>query len=151
MAEPHVISALTKKRSELLGDIKHYEALIREHKENLSTIDKAIHIFDTSYDLRTIKPKRVLKERYFKSGEAVVLLLDALRELKRPTKTDELAEIIATVKKLKLESDYEKATFQKAIVASLSRAVDNGLVEKVGRDGVAMVWQIKSPIKLGLK
>lgn len=144
MAETHVISALVSKRSELLGEIKHYEALVREHKENLSTIDKAIHIFDISYDLRTIKPKRVLKERYFKSGEAAILLLDALRELKRPAKTDELAEIIASVKKLKLDSDYEKATFQKAIVASLSRTVDNGLVERVGRDGAAMVWQIKA-------
>ena len=144
MAESHVISALVSKRSELLGEIKHYEALVKEHKENLSTIDKTIHIFDTSYDLRTIKSKRVSKERYFKNGEAVVLLLDALRELDRPTKTDELVEIIAAVKKLPLESDYEKSTFQKAIVASLSRTVDNGLVERVGRDGLTMIWQIKA-------
>ncbi|MGE4420516.1 MAG: hypothetical protein AB7D38_11910 [Sulfurimonas sp.] len=144
MAETHVISALVLKRSELLGEIKHYESLVKEHKENLSTIDKTIHLFDSSYDLRTIKSKRVMKDRYFKNGEAVVLLLDALRELSRPAKTDELTEIIAAVKKLPLESDYEKATFQKAIVASLSRAADNGLVERVGRDGVAVIWQIKA-------
>jgi hypothetical protein len=123
MAETHVISALVLKRSELLGEIKHYESLVKEHKENLSTIDKTIHLFDSSYDLRTIKSKRVMRDRYFKNGEAVVLLLDALRELKRAAKTDELTEIIATVKKLPLGSDYERATFQKAIVASLSRAL----------------------------
>lgn len=144
MAETHVISALVLKRSELLGEIKHYESLVKEHKENLSTIDKTIHLFDSSYDLRTIKSKRVMRDRYFKQGEAVVLLLDALRELSRPAKTDELTEIIATVKRLSLESDYERATFQKAIVASLSRAADNGLVERVGREGVTVVWQIKA-------
>lgn len=144
MAETHVISALVSKRSELLGEIKHYESLVKEHKENLSTIDRTIHLFDSSYDLRTIKSKRVIRDRYFKNGEAVVLLLDALRELKRAAKTDELTEIIATVKKLPLESDYEKAAFQKAIVASLSRAADNGLVERVGRNGVTIIWQIKA-------
>lgn len=146
MAESHVISALITKRSELLAEVEHYESIIKEHKENLSTIDKAIHIFDKNYNLGGIKAKRVVRDRYFKNGEAVVLLLDALRELKRPTKTDELTEIIAAVKNLPLDSDYERRTFQKAIVASLGRAVDNGLVERVGRDGVAIIWQIKQRV-----
>ena len=55
MAESHVISALIKKRSELSGEIEHYEKLIKEYRENLTSIDKTIHIFDDSYDLRTIK------------------------------------------------------------------------------------------------
>lgn len=144
MAESHVISALVSKRSGLLGEIKHYESLVKEHKENLSTIDKAIHIFDTSYDLRTIKSKRVSKERYFKNGETVVLILDALRKSNKPMVTNEICSAIASKKALSLESENEKATFQKAIVASLSRAVDNGLVERVGRDGLTMIWQIKA-------
>ena len=146
MAETHVISALVSKRSELLGEIQYQEALIKEHKLNLSAIDKTIHIFDTSYDLRTVKSKRVVRERYFKNGEAVVLILDTLRELNKPTKTHEISEIIASRKGLLLESEYEKSTFQKAIVSSLSRATDNGLIERVGRDGVTVIWQIKSPI-----
>ena len=143
MAESHVISALVSKRGELLGEIEYHEALIKEHKDNLATINKAIHIFDTSYDLRTVKSKRVIKERYFKNGEAVVLILDTLRKLNKPSKTDEISEIIASNKGLSLNSDYEKVTFQKAVVASLSRTVDNGLVERVGRDGLTMIWQIK--------
>lgn len=144
MAETHVISALVKKRREILGEINHYEALIKEHKENLSSVDRTIHIFDDKYDLRTIKSKRVMKQRYFNNGEAVVLILDTLRKLNRPTKTHEISDIIASKKGLILESDYEKSTFQKAIVASLSRSADNNLVERVGRDGVTVIWQIKS-------
>lgn len=145
MAEPHVISALVNKRSELLGEIKHYEALIKEYKDDLSVIDKTIHIFDASYDLRTVKSKRVSKERYFKNGEAVVLILDALRKLGQAVKTDKIADIVADKKSLDLKSDYEKSTFQKAVVGSLSRMVDNGLVERVGREGLTVLWQIKTP------
>lgn len=144
MAETHVISALTSKRSEILGEVEHYEALLREHKENLASIDRTIHIFDTSYDLKTIKAKRVSRDRYFKNGETVVLILDALRKSNIPMKTDEICSAIASRKALVLGSEQEKATFQKAIVASLSRTVDNNLVERVGRDGLTMIWQIKA-------
>jgi hypothetical protein len=145
MAESHVISALTNKRSELLGEIDHLEALIKEHKENLLTIDKTIYIFDSSYNLKSIKAKRVVKDRYFKVGEAKVLLLDALRKLGRPAKTDEIVDILIDKKSLEIQSEYEKSTFQKSVVASLSRAVDNGLIERVGRDGLTMIWQIRKP------
>ena len=144
MAETHVISALTSKRSEILGEIQYHEALVKEHKENLASIDRTIHIFDISYDLKTIKAKRVSKERYFKNGETVVLILDALRKSNKPMKTDEICGAIASKKALSLESEHEKATFQKAIVASLSRTVENNLVERVGRDGLTMIWQIKA-------
>ncbi|MCX6077600.1 MAG: hypothetical protein NTW78_12060 [Campylobacterales bacterium] len=60
------------------NSLHNCEALLREHKENLASIDRTIHIFDTSYDLKTIKAKRVSKERYFKNGETVVLILDTL-------------------------------------------------------------------------
>lgn len=146
MAETHVISALVSKRSELLGEIQHYEALIKEHKENLVSIDKTIHIFDISYDLRTIKSKRVTRDRYFQTGEAVVLILDTLRKSNKPMKTDEICTMIASKKGLPLESEYEKVTFQKTIVASLSRTVNNNLVERVGRDGMTMMWQIKAVV-----
>jgi len=46
MAESHVISALIKKRSELSGEIEHYEKIIKEYRNNLASIDKTIHIFD---------------------------------------------------------------------------------------------------------
>ena len=81
MAETHVISALTSKRAEVSGEIKHYEKLLKKSKENLQSIDQTIHLFDESYDLRTIKIKRVSKERYFKTGEAKVLYLICLELL----------------------------------------------------------------------
>lgn len=66
MAESHVMSALVKKRSEILGEIQHCEALIKEYKENLSSLDATIHIFDSNYDLQSIKSKKVQRTRILK-------------------------------------------------------------------------------------
>lgn len=42
MAETHVISALVKKRSEVSGEIKHYENLLKKAKTDLQSIDQTI-------------------------------------------------------------------------------------------------------------
>jgi len=40
MAETHVLSALTQKRAEVSGEIKHYENLLKKSKLNLQSIDQ---------------------------------------------------------------------------------------------------------------
>ena len=142
MAETHVISALVNKRSELLGEIEYYESLIKEHKDNLSSIDRTIHIFDDNYDLRTIKSKKINRNRYFANGEAKVLILNTLRELNEPIKTDKLANIIADKKSLILD-DNQQRTFNKSIIGVLSGLEKNKLIERTGKDGLVIIWKIK--------
>lgn len=144
MAETHVLSALTKKRSEVSGEIKHYEKLLKQSKLNLQSIDQTIHIFDDTYDLRTIKAKRVHKERYFKTGEAKVLMLDMLRKSIEPLSTNTIAEKLAFSRGLDSTESFNIEHFKKIIFASLERCEKNGLIERVGKDGLAILWQIKS-------
>jgi len=94
MAETHVISALTNKRAEVLREIKHYEKLLKKSKLNLQSIGRTIHIFDENYDLRTIRAKRVSKERYFKTGEAKTMILDVLRTATEPMNTTNISKSI---------------------------------------------------------
>lgn len=146
MAEPHVISALTKKRSELLGDIKHYESIIVSLKDNLSTINKTIHIFDENYNLASVKAKQLSKNRYFDGGEAKILILDLLRTYTKPLKTDEITQYLSDIKSISIDSDYERRTFQKSVVGALDRLQKDNLVERAGRDGLIMIWQIKQRV-----
>jgi len=143
MAEPHVISALVKNRSELLGEIKHYETIIKEHKDNLSTIDKTIHIFDDSYDLRSVRSKRVMKNRYFASGEAKVMILDILRESNQPLKSDQICTKIASRKSLSLDTSEDNRLFNKSVSNVLNRIEKENLIERVGKDGLMVIWKIK--------
>jgi len=143
MAETHVLSALTKKRAEVSGEIKHYENLLKKSKLNLQSIDQTIHLFDESYDLRTIKAKRVHKERYFKTGEAKILILDMLRTATEPLSTNNIGKKIAFNRGLDKDESFDTNRFQKIIFASLERCENNKLIERVGKEGLAILWQIK--------
>ena len=145
MAETHVISALVSKRSELLGEIQHYETLIKEYKSDLTTIDKTIHIFDESYDLRTIKSKQVARNSFFETGEAKVLILDILRELNEPIRTDKLANIVSSKKGLFLPQ-HQQRSFNKSIIGILRGLEKNDLIERTDKEGLVIVWQIKAAV-----
>jgi len=142
MAETHVISALTKKRAELLGEVQHYEKLLKQSKDNLTYIDNTIKIFDENYNLTSIRPKRVHTERYFKTGESKILILDILRTATEPLSTSEIGAKIASDKGIDKEEDYNSERFYKIILASLSRCENSKLIERVGLEGKVLLWQI---------
>ena len=143
MAESHVISALVKKRSELLGNIEYYEQIIKESEENLHTIDKAILIFDDSYNLSSVKPINKHRNKFFKTGEAKVLILDTLRELGVPTKTDDLSKLIANKKEIILRTAEQERSFNKSLINVLGTLERNDLVERIGKEGLTIIWKIK--------
>jgi len=143
MAESHVISALVKKRSELLGNIEYYEQIIKESEDNLHTIDKAILIFDDSYNLSSVKPINKHRNKFFKTGEAKVLILDTLRELGVPTKTDDLSKLIANKKEIILRTAEQERSFNKSLINVLGTLERNDLVERIGKEGLTIIWKIK--------
>lgn len=57
MAETHVISALVKRRADLLGEIEHTQLHIRKLSADLEHLDATIRQFDPDYQLQEIKPK----------------------------------------------------------------------------------------------
>ena len=136
MPETHVISALTKKRAELAGEINHYQQLIKSLKENLTHIDQTIKLFDENYNIESIKPKRAYKERYFKNGEAKILILDTLREANKALSVNELNQMIAEKKEI---NESELIHLEKSILSSLKTQEKNRLIEE--KDNL---WKIKS-------
>ena len=143
MADIHVISALVKKRAELLGDIEHYENIIKEFRLNLITIDKAIIIFDVDYDISSVKPIRKKKNLFFNNGEAKVLVLETLKNSKIPISTDKITDILASKKDMEFKSKTERASFQKSVLFALNSCFSSNLVEKVSKDGLSIIWKIK--------
>lgn len=144
MAEPHVISALVKKRAELSGDIEHYEQVIREYKENLLSIDKTIRIFDENYKISSIQTKRSYRNRYFETGEAKTMILDTLRKMNEPVKSDTLYDILAKRKAIVFDTTEQKRVFNKAVANVLNRIEKDGLIERVAKEGLTTIWQIKA-------
>ena len=143
MADSHVISALSTKRGEILGSIKHYKQLISSLDKDLQNIDATIKIFDVDYDISSIKPVIKSRNRFFNNGEAKVLVLEVLKSSNLPLSTDKISDIIATNRNLAFENKTDKSNFQKSILLALNTCLSNNLVEKVSKDGLSIVWKIK--------
>ena len=143
MADTHVISALSTKRGEILGSIKHYKQIISSLDKDLTNIDATIKIFEPDYKFGSEKIVNKHRNRFFNNGEAKVLVLEVLKNCNLPISTDKIADIIATNKNLSFENKTDKSNFQKSILLALNTCLSNNLVEKVSKDGLSIVWKIK--------
>ena len=144
MADTHVISALTTKRGELLGSIRHYKQLITSLDKDLATIDATIRIFEPDYKFDSTKiVNKHRRNTYFNNGEAKILILDTLRIKSEPIRTDDLSDIVASKKDLFFENDYETRSFRKAIISALNNLEKDNLVQRVSKEGLVITWKIK--------
>ena len=144
MADSHVISALSTKKGEILGSIKHYKQLISSLDKDLQNIDATIKIFEPDYKFGSEKVvNKHTRNRFFNNGEAKVLVLEVLKNSSFPISTDKIADIIAVNKNLSFENKTDKSNFQKSILLALNTCLSNNLVEKVSKEGLSIVWKIK--------
>ena len=141
MSTHPIISGLLDKKKEILGSIEGYELLIKKARLNLSVLDQTIALFDESY---TKTSTRKMSHRYFETGEAKKLILDVLKSSDVPLKTNEIALRVAETKGISLDNEAQQQNFQKTIISSLSTIETSGLVERLGREGLVLIWRIKA-------
>ena len=143
MADTHVISALSTKRGEILGSIKHYKQIISSLDKDLTNIDATIKIFEPDYKFGSEKIVNKHRNKFFNNGEAKVLVLEVLKNSDIPLSTDKISDIIVTNKNLSFENKTDKSNFQKSVLLALNTCLSNNIVEKVSKDGLSIVWKIK--------
>jgi len=111
MAETHVVSGLAAKRSELTGQIEHYHTLIKRLTADVAHIDAALKIFSPVFDLRTVRSKAYrTRVSIFRHGDALVQVLDVMREAGEPMTSSQIAEtLLAKRGESSGEADYNCA------------------------------------------
>ena len=57
LAEPHLVSALVRKRAQLVGDIELAREALRKMVLDLETVDATLLLFDSAYRVESINPK----------------------------------------------------------------------------------------------
>ena len=123
MAEPHVINALSNKRAELAGIVSQLERQLAQQQANLAHLDATMRLFDANIRPDKIRPKqRRARSIWFRPGECLRRIYDALREAAHPMTTHQLAERIICVKALPIVDDRQRELVQKTILGSLNRA-----------------------------
>lgn len=142
MAETHVISALTEKRSELAGQAEFHQKEISRIVEEIKVLDATIKLFEPGYRINSIKPKRYQrKNEFFKHGETQKLLLDIVRQADNPISTVAIAEEAMRRKELPLDKEQLSA-FKSTIGGALIRYRSAGLIAETGKDKGVSLWAI---------
>jgi hypothetical protein len=123
MNELHVIGALRNKRAELAGILRQLEQQLVQQRADLAHLDATMRLFDPEIRPKDIRPKQLrTRNVWFRPGECLRLIYDALREATQPVTTRELAERIMRVKAMPAADDRHRELVQKTLLGSLNRA-----------------------------
>ena len=140
MAEPHVISALRDKRSELAGVVRQLEQQLAQQRSKLAHVDATMLLFDPDIRPNNIPPRqRRQRNAWFRSGECLRLLYDELRDAPQPVSTRELTERIMRNKTMTPADHRSRDLIQRTILSSLSRAGQT--ITRSQADGV-VCWRL---------
>jgi hypothetical protein len=92
------IPALKEKRAQIAGRVLSLKKQIARHGKELASLDATIALFDPTYRVGSIKPKRAHhRSKLFRKGELGRLIQDALRRAEgRPLATKEIVTEVAT-------------------------------------------------------
>ena len=139
MAESHLISVLTKKRAELLGQIESHQKEIQRISETLLHVDHTIKLFSPEFDLRSVKSKRTNQRNpYFSRGELQVLVLTCLRESNNPMG---YKEIVVQILEVKGMDEYLGDCVSPSLIKVLNRLRIKGIIVAIGNHR-PYLWKI---------
>ena len=92
MADPHVITALVKRRAELAGDIENTHERLHKMILDLDHLDRTLLMFDPDYKVEAIKPRAFRPpEDWSRRGEMTRLILCILRQAAEPMTSRDIA------------------------------------------------------------
>lgn len=142
MADTHVISALTKKRSEAAGIIAHHRKEIERLSEELRVIDSVIKLFEPDFDFRKVRTKEYRERNLFlKQGEATRMVLDVLRGSEVAMTSRQIAEHLLQRKSVEHNARNVEA-LQNSTLNVLKRLENKGLIIQSDKVGAARTWRI---------
>jgi hypothetical protein len=137
MADPHVISALRKKRAELSGELIAAENRIVQLREDISSLDRTIRVFDPTAKPHTIRPiLRRKKPTLIPRGQCSRAILDTLRHADVPMTAREIATQLAA----RYQMD---ASDMNALIAKVRNTLarQKGLASEMRSD--AKAWRVE--------
>jgi hypothetical protein len=141
MADPHVISALKQKRAELSGELIAAEKHILQLRDDISSLDRTIGVFDPTSQPHTIRPiLRRKKPTIIPRGQCSRAILDMLRHADSSMTAQEIAAQLAA----RYQMDASNVDAMKALVAKVRNTLprQKGLASEARGD--AKAWWVET-------
>jgi hypothetical protein len=133
MTEPHVISGLQRKRSEIAGQIVELRRQLDRLQADLFHIDAVLKIYGLMPEDLPMKGRAPVRSAYFSRNEITRRCLEAMRDRGIVSAHDIAAQAMLD-KGLDPESDKKQcADFTRRILVGLHDLWKAGHVEKIGQ------------------
>lgn len=143
MADPHVITALVKRRAELSGDIITTQAKLQQMILDLEHLDKTLLMFDPDYRVETIKPKAFRPpEDWSKRGQMTRLILGILRQAAEPLCSRDIAVQLMAERALDQSDERLTRLMTKRVGVALRGMRDRGIASSHEGVGMLILWEI---------
>ncbi len=144
MADPHVISSLSRKRREIAGEIAELEKQAAQQRADLAHVNAVLRLYDPKAAEESVRPKQLaFRQRFFGNGELSRHCLNALREAEgRAISADDIAITAMKAKGMPLGDDPLRQKLVSTTLAALKRLTQRGSVEKIG-EGVGARWCLR--------
>lgn len=142
MAEPHVVTALVKKRGEISGEIETLHDRIAQLIQDLEGIDRSLQVFAPHIETQTIAPRFRPPENWSKRGEMTRLVLGILRLAKEPLTTRDVAAQLIAERGLDANEPRLLRLMSKRVGVALRRQREGGVVRATPGPGQYMLWEL---------
>ena len=144
----HIMYALTNKQMELKQLEDEYRIKISKIKSDLIALETTICLFDNNWGETIEKLDKKVKNNkprnrniFFKSGEAMKLVLQTLRLSNNPLSFQEILQKVWDIKSKEIDMS-QKDKFEKSLSVTLNSIYKKELINKVMVKNKAL-WSIK--------
>ena len=143
MADPHVITALVKRRSELSGDIETTHKKLQQMILDLEHLDRTLLMFDPEYRIESIKPRAFRPpEDWSKRGEMTRLILGIMRQASEPMSCRDVAVQLIIERALDKDDPKLIRLMTKRVGVALRGQRDKGAVKSNEGPGQFVLWRL---------
>ena len=145
IADPHVISSLSRKRREIAGEVADLEKQTAQKRADLAHVNAVLRLYDPKAAEESVRPKQLaFRQRFFGNGELTRHCLNTLRKAEGlAISADEIAIAAMKAKGMPLGDDPLRQQLLRTTLAALKRLIKRGAVEKIG-EGVGARWRLTS-------
>lgn len=139
----HVISALTKRRATLAGDIEATHERLRKLVDDLENLDQTIRQFAPDFQVETIRPKAFRPPAdWAHRGQMSRVILSILRQATEPMTTRDVALEMLVTRAMDPSDQRMLRTMLRRVGTALRMQRDNGAVRSKQGTGQFVLWEV---------
>ncbi|HRN87860.1 hypothetical protein [Hyphomicrobium sp.] len=142
MAESHVITALSRKRAELSGDIERLQRELSDKVSALEKLDATLLLFDPEYEIASIRPKAFRPpDDWSKRGEMTRIILGIMRKASEPLTSSDIAAQLIVERALE-RTDKLQRLMTKRVGVALRGLRDRNIAVSQPGPGMSVLWSL---------